>query len=206
MLIKRKYTREMLEPIVKNNASVAGVMRDLGLKAQQGGSHTHLSRVIKKFGLDTSHFTGRGSNRGAHHKGGPTKKSPKEILILRQEGRRQKAYQLRRALIEIGRPYGCDLCSAQPTWQNRPLTLEIEHKNGNFLDDQAYNLILLCPNCHSQTKGHRGSKGYTDVISTARYYREMRKKKRGSGGKADALRLGRSGETRGGSNPFCPTK
>ena len=51
----RKYTKEMLEPLVAQSTSVAGVMRLLGLR-QNGGEHTHISRTIKRFGIDTSHF------------------------------------------------------------------------------------------------------------------------------------------------------
>lgn len=45
-----KYTREILEPLVMRNASVAGVMRDLGFKILLGGSHTNISRAIRRFG------------------------------------------------------------------------------------------------------------------------------------------------------------
>lgn len=179
--------------MVQNNVSVAGVMRDLGLKYLQGGSHTYLSKLIKRFGLDTVHFIGRASNRGEFHRGGPDKKPAQEILILRTEGKRRKSYQLRRALIEIGRPYRCSFCGLEGVWQKKPLMLEIDHINKDFLDDRPDNLLFLCPNCHSQTMGHCGSKGYSEVAGVARSSREYRRRVRGSGGKADALRLGRNG-------------
>lgn len=191
--VRRKYTKELLTPLVQNNVSVAGVMRSLGLRSLQGGSHTYLSKLIKKFGLDTRHFTGRASNQGEFHRGGPHKKSAQEILISRTEGKRRKSYQLRRALIEIGRPYRCSFCNLQGMWQKKPLMLEIDHINKNFLDDRPHNLLFLCPNCHSQTTGHCGSKGYSEVAGVARSSREYRRRVRGSGGKADALRLGRNG-------------
>ena len=180
MVKKRKYTRALLEPLVKKNVSVSGVMRGLGFKTLQGGSHTYLSSVIRKWHIDTSHFTGRASNRGLSHKGGPEKKSPQEILILRKDGKRQKSYQLRRALIESGRLYQCSNCGLNGTWRGKPLMLEVDHLNRNFLDDRAENLAFMCPNCHCQTDGHCGSKGYAEITSVAqvsRAYLERRRKK-----------------------------
>jgi hypothetical protein len=63
-----KYTRELLQEVVRNCVSVAEVIRELGL-AQAGGTHSHLSRRIKEFGIDTSHFLGKAANQGPSHKG-----------------------------------------------------------------------------------------------------------------------------------------
>jgi len=41
------------------------------------------------------------------------------------------------------------------TWQEQPITLEIDHKDGNPLNHAEDNLRLLCPNCHSQTSTYK---------------------------------------------------
>ena len=51
----QKHSKELLEPVVKNSTSVAKVLRKLGLK-QSGGNHSHITRRIKFYELDTSHF------------------------------------------------------------------------------------------------------------------------------------------------------
>ena len=61
-----KYTEEMLREAVGCSTSVAGVLRALGVRPT-GGSHAHLSRRIKRAGIDTSHFTGRAHNAGQLH-------------------------------------------------------------------------------------------------------------------------------------------
>lgn len=57
----------------------------------------------------------------------------------------------------------CALCGIGPEWNGQPLTLQIDHINGDRLDDSRENLRLLCPNCHTQTptfggKAHGGRK------------------------------------------------
>jgi 5-methylcytosine-specific restriction endonuclease McrA len=47
------------------------------------------------------------------------------------------------------------------TWCGKPLSLELDHINGDKHDTRLENLRLLCPNCHSQTVTYAGrnSKG-----------------------------------------------
>lgn len=44
----------------------------------------------------------------------------------------------------------CEQCGLTD-WRNRPLSLELHHVNGDGRDNRLENLMLLCPNCHSQT-------------------------------------------------------
>ena len=41
------------------------------------------------------------------------------------------------------------------SWMNEPISLEIEHKDGDSLNNKEENLELLCPNCHSQTSTYK---------------------------------------------------
>lgn len=144
-----KYTRELLEPLAKKSSSVCDLMRRLGFKKFSGGSHLHLSRRLKDLGIDASHFTGRAHRRG---KSDPKRKGPKDIFRLRQEGPRARHSLLKRALVESGVEHKCSSCGLSPEWEGNPLTLQVDHVDGNFLDDRKKNLRFLCPNCHSQTE------------------------------------------------------
>jgi 5-methylcytosine-specific restriction endonuclease McrA len=145
-----KYTRELLEPIVAQSTSVADVVRHLGLRPN-GGAHSHLCRVIKQLELDTSHF--RRTNPGARRLRLPAT----AILVAnRLSGRREKPPMLRRALIEIGVPYECAICGNAASWLDAPLTLEVDHMDGDLYNNSPSNLRFLCPNCHRQTPNFAG--------------------------------------------------
>lgn len=49
----------------------------------------------------------------------------------------------------------CALCGID-TWQGKPLTLELDHIDGNNQNNKRSNQRCLCPNCHSQTPNWRG--------------------------------------------------
>lgn len=45
----------------------------------------------------------------------------------------------------------CYACGIGPTWNGKPLTLQLDHIDGNRYNNDLDNLQILCPNCHSQT-------------------------------------------------------
>lgn len=201
----RKYTVDLLSDAVKQSHSFAGVLRVLGLR-QAGGTQSYLKRRIVHFGLDTSHFTGKGSNRGPNHRGSKPL-TPGEILVRRLTGRRQVTVRLRRALVQSGVPYVCATCGIGEEWCGKELHLQVNHKNRDWLDDQIDNLEFLCPNCHSQTDGWCGSYGGTSTFSSSIRDKISRDRKRANGVKAAATGLGpvvRKG--RGGSSPSLRTR
>lgn len=149
---KVKYSKELLEQIAIDSVSIADVIRKLGLK-HAGGNYSHIKSRIVKYGIDTSHFLGIRTNSGKFHKGGPDKLNCDSILIYnRLNGRKESTKRLRRALIEAGSPEQCGVCSLKPEWNGKKLTLQIDHIDGDFLNNCKENLRFICPNCHSQTE------------------------------------------------------
>lgn len=137
-----------MEEAARKSLSVAGVLRYLGLK-QAGGTQAYVGGLMRKFEIDTSHFTGQ-----AHSKGKRSRKRlrPEEILVLLSEGsHRTKGYQLKRALSDLGVEDICSECGVGSMWNGKPLVLHVDHIDGEWLDNRIENLRLLCPNCHSQT-------------------------------------------------------
>ena len=68
-------------------------------------------------------------------------------------------------------------CCGIDKWNNEPITLELEHIDGNHHNNERNNLKAICPNCHSQTstfgnagKGNR----YKKITKRDSYLREYK--------------------------------
>lgn len=156
-----KYTVEVLAPAVAASESIAGVLRYLGVK-QAGGTQAYVSKRIKTLGLDTSHFTGRGHNKG---KQSVSRRADSDILRVMPEGSfRTKTAQLKRAMLNAGLDEACALCYNDGTWNGKPLVLDIDHINGEWLDNRLENLRFLCPNCHRQQEDTNRSNKQARVV------------------------------------------
>ena len=146
-----KYDKETLEATVRTSRTYSEVLRKIGASVTSGGVQLHVRQRIEKLGLDTSHFAKRGENIGNRHQGLCKAIPPKQVLTKRAKGKRERTERLRRAMLAIGVQYICVSCGIK-SWQDKPLTLEIDHINGDCLNNEPDNVRFLCPNCHSQTK------------------------------------------------------
>lgn len=69
--------------------------------------------------------------------------------------------------------YKCSVCGVSE-WQSKPITLEVEHKDGDSEDSSYENVCLICPNCHSQTDTYKGKNKGKGRYSRMQRYREGR--------------------------------
>lgn len=66
-------------------------------------------------------------------------------------------HHLKRQLISRSLvPYRCAECNIGGLWNNKPLSLQIDHINGISNDNRLCNLRFICPNCHTQTDTYAG--------------------------------------------------
>lgn len=52
--------------------------------------------------------------------------------------------------------YECQICHNKGEHLGKPLSLHLDHINGDSKDNRLENLRFLCPNCHSQTDTYCG--------------------------------------------------
>ncbi|MER7400150.1 HNH endonuclease signature motif containing protein [Streptomyces sp. NPDC000151] len=152
---RRKYARygatapRALPKVVSTSFSLADALRKLDLP-DNSRTRQLLRHWISERDLDTSHFLGQGHRRG---KPGTTPMRPPESILVKHDGtRRTKTVLLRRALRQVGVAERCFECGTGPVWTGKPMTLEIDHIDGDWSDDRLENLRLLCPNCHATTR------------------------------------------------------
>ncbi|GHG02805.1 HNH endonuclease signature motif containing protein [Streptomyces hydrogenans] len=147
-----RWTREVLAEAVAASTNMTDVLRRLGVELV-GGQHTHISRRIKTYGIDVSHF------RAPAQRGKPWRPRTPDAFLVRQTGaqaRRVPSDRLAWAMTEAGARKQCARCGNEGVWRGRPLRLEIDHIDGDWRDNRIENLRFLCPNCHSATDNYRG--------------------------------------------------
>lgn len=81
-----------------------------------------------------------------------------EILIENSDYKNTSS--LKNRLVKEGLlEYQCAICGNKGEWCGKPLSLQLDHIDGNHTNNCIENLRLLCPNCHTQTETYGSKKG-----------------------------------------------
>lgn len=146
----RTYPKDKLEKIVQESYNFNDVLRKLGYSTVGGRNHWTIQKRIAELNIDTAHFT---SVKG--------KRRTDEELFVENSDAVNNVVRKRFKKGDYA-PYKCDICGQSSNWNGKPLTLILDHKNGNNTDNRLDNLHWVCPNCNSQlgTTGFHGVRKY----------------------------------------------
>lgn len=147
---------------VRESHSISEVLRKMGY-AMSGGAFKFFKQKAKDFEIDYSHFTGQGWTKGqtrdqntSIEKAAFRLETPWKKVFCRNSNYKGSNQYLLKKLRRAGKKsYYCEECGIDK-WRNKPITLQLHHKNGDNIDNRVVNLAVLCPNCHSQTETHSG--------------------------------------------------
>ena len=144
-----KYSKDELSKIIENSFSYAEVLSKLGYSTKNGNNNRTLKKRIEYFGISTEHFCYRQAN---------THWTDEEIFCENSKVSQNKLRQTFKDRKYVS--YECAVCGLPPFWNNRPLTLTLDHINGKNKDNRLENLRWICPNCdrQSNTYGIRNKK------------------------------------------------
>lgn len=143
---KFDWNEEKLRKAVEHSQNYQDVLRCLGI-ISNGNNNVTLKKKIELFGIDISHFTFAPKHRSK-------RKTLQEYLV---KGVRVCQHNLKKRLLSEGVKQNiCEICGVSE-WNGKPLNMELHHKDGDFLNNTLENLIMICPNCHSQTENYRRS-------------------------------------------------
>lgn len=94
--------------------------------------------------------------------------SPRSLDTILVENSSYKSSGLKKRLVREGVLEDlCKSCGLGPVWNGRPITLQLDHRNGVSNDHRLENLRILCPNCHSQTDTWTGRNIGRDRLTAA---------------------------------------
>lgn len=135
----RKWTDKELRNAVKISRNLADVCRALDLTIK-GATYPVLKKHIERLQLNISHFEKRKSGR--------KEKLTDDKLFCRSKVSQSSLRKRARELIE----YKCSNCGIRDEWCEKPISLQLDHIDGNRDNNELSNLRWMCPNCHSQTE------------------------------------------------------
>jgi len=149
-------SKEEFKDLVENSSTVTEIIKKMGLYDGNSSSYYRIiDKRIREDGLSKEHLI-----EGAKRKMAQTSIKNIRLLeeILVEDSTYNHGRNLKKRLIEAGMMREeCEECGLGPEWNDKPLTLQIDHINGKHDDNRRENLRLLCPNCHTQTQTHSGA-------------------------------------------------
>lgn len=130
-----QYSDEEFTRIVNTSYSMKEVVKKLGYTSHNGRNSDVVKKRIIKQGLSTNHFEyKKGIDRTVDN-------------VFCENSTASQATLRRWYYSGNYSEYKCAICGQFPIWFGKPLSLTLDHINGNNHDNRIENLRWICPNC-----------------------------------------------------------
>ena len=127
---------------IEENQSKAYMARQLNCNPKT------INSILSRMGIE---YSGNKAGKGFRKEKGKT--NLEEYLATSTDIQSNK---VRIKLLEGGyKEHRCECCGLTQ-WMEKPIPLELHHKDGNRYNNVIDNYELLCPNCHAFTESYRG--------------------------------------------------
>jgi len=134
----KNFTRDQIKQAIATTKSMKQAA--IYLKC----SYSTFRKIAITYGVFVSNQQGKGTSKPSKYK------SEEDIFI---NGKFIHSQCLRKWFFKK-QEYKCSICGISE-WFSKLITIELDHINGNRLDNRLENLRPLCPNCHSQTENFK---------------------------------------------------
>ena len=138
MALIDNFSEKELREIVENSTSFKEVIDKIGYTTHSGNNNKTVKSRLDKYKIDYSHFSTMNN----------TQRTEDNVFI--ENSTASQAVVRRWYLKGEYSEYKCSICGMEAVWQEKPLTLILDHINGNNKDDRLENLRWVCPNCNQQ--------------------------------------------------------
>lgn len=140
-----KVSDKKIIEMCNKSVSMAKAAADLGIHFNT------LKRRAIKLGCYNTNQSGKGTKKPK--KDGFDKIALSEILSGKHP--QYQTNKLRIRLIKEGiKEEKCEVCDIIE-WNDKPVSFELDHIDGDRTNHKLENLRIICPNCHSQTHTYR---------------------------------------------------
>ena len=142
---------EKVKEAVKGSKTLSEILTKLGINLNSGNYQTLKAQALR-YGIELPKYNPSECTRNAIRK---NKLSLEDLFSNR--GFKTSSDAIKKEMIlHFGIKNECLECGQGPVWNGKPLTLELDHIDGNSFNNEITNLRILCGHCHSQTLNFRG--------------------------------------------------